>query len=179
MFEVHLFGPMALTQRLLPELRKNKGRIVNLSSITALVVLPTGSAYGASKLAVEGVSDGLRRELADFGVSVSIVIPAYVNTAIFGKVTESINKDVELSPAIMDVYGYFFRPEKRRKDRAQVDKASPPSVTTDAITHALTSPCPKTRYIVANVNGIPAFLLGWLVWVCPDGLADFIMKKFS
>jgi NADP-dependent 3-hydroxy acid dehydrogenase YdfG len=79
-----------------------QGRIVNLSSITALVVLPTGSAYGGSKLgtttvfhththqrsppftpnpphppptttkttAHEAISDGLRRELADFGVSV-------------------------------------------------------------------------------------------------------------
>lgn len=34
-------------------------------------------------------------------------------------------------------------------------------------------------YIVANVNGVPAWVLGWLVWVCPDRLADFIMKRFS
>lgn len=179
MFDVHVHGPLDLTQRLLPALRANKGRIVNLSSITALVVLPTGAAYGASKLAVEGISDGLRRELALFGCSVSVVQPAFVNTAIFGKVTESINTQVEASPEIMSVYGYFFRPEKRRKDLGQVKKASPPSVTTNAITHALTAPYPKTRYIVANVNGIPAFWLGWLVWICPDRLADFIMGFFS
>ena len=79
----------------------------------------------------------------------------------------------------MDVYGYFFRKEKRAKDRQSVEKASPPSVTTNAITHALTSTHPHTRYVVANVNGIPAVCLSWLVWICPDGLADFIMKKFS
>lgn len=179
MLDVHVFGPLDLTQRLLPSLRASKGRIVNLSSITALVILPTGAAYGASKLAVEGISDGLRRELSMFGCSVSIVQPAFVNTAIFGKVTESINNQVEHSPEIMSLYGYFFRPDKRRKDRAQVQLASPPSVTTDAITHALTSAYPKTRYIVANVSGIPAFWLGWLVWVCPDRLADFIMGFFS
>ncbi|TFJ86156.1 hypothetical protein NSK_002364 [Nannochloropsis salina CCMP1776] len=179
MFDIHVIGPLELTQRLLPAIRASKGRIVNLSSITALVLLPTGAAYGASKLAVEGISDGLRRELVDFDCSVSIVQPAYVNTAIFKKVTQSIDTKVEVSPEIMSTYGYFFRTEKRIKDRAAVDKASPPSVTTDAITHALTSPYPHTRYIVANVSGIPAFWLGWLVWLCPDRLADFIMGKFS
>lgn len=179
MFDVHVHGPLELTQRLLPALRANKGRIVNLSSITALVILPTGAAYGASKLALEGISDGLRRELSPFGCSVSIVQPAFVNTAIFGKVTESINTHVEASEEIMSVYGYFFRPDKRRKDLKQVKKASQPSVTTEAITHALTAPYPNTRYIVANVSGISAFWLGWLVWFCPDRLADFIMTFFS
>ena len=47
---MHLFGPLDLTQRLLPELRKTQGRIVNLSSITSTVIIPTGSVYGSSKL---------------------------------------------------------------------------------------------------------------------------------
>lgn len=37
----------------------------------------------------------------------------------------------------------------------------------------------QRRYIVANVNGVPAWVLGWLVWACPDRVADFIMKRFS
>ena len=61
--------------------------------------------------------------------------------------TQSIDQDVQLSPHIMDVYGYFFRPEKRRKDRKQVERASPPSVTTNAITHALISPYPHARCV--------------------------------
>lgn len=122
---------------------------------------------------------GLRRELNDFGVSVSLIVPAYVNTAIFGKVTQSIDENVEMSKEIMDTYGYFFRPEKRAKDKKSVTLASPPTVTTDAITHALTSAYPKTKYIVANVNGVPAWCLGWLVWICPDRFADAIMKHFT
>lgn len=47
---MHVFGPLDLTQRLLPELRKNQGRIVNISSITSTVIIPTGSVYGSSKL---------------------------------------------------------------------------------------------------------------------------------
>ncbi len=64
--------------------------------------------------------------------------------------TQSIDQDVQLSPHIMDVYGYFFRPEKRRKDRKQVERASPPSVTTNAITHALISPYPHTRCVFCS-----------------------------
>lgn len=55
-------------------------------------------------------------------------------------------------------------------------RASPPDVTTKAIAHALTSPYPKTRYTVANVDGVPAWVLGWVADVCPDRFADFIMK---
>ena len=54
-----------------------------------------------------------------------------------------------MSKEIMDVYGYFFRPEKRKKDRQSVARASPPTVTTNAITHALTSPYPNTRCVRA------------------------------
>ena len=103
MFDIHLLGPLDLTQRLLPSLRASKGRIVNLTSITSSVVLPTGAAYGSSKLAVEAISVGLRRELADMGVSVSMVQPAFVNTAIFDKVCVCVCvSSLSLSPLSLD-----------------------------------------------------------------------------
>lgn len=79
----------------------------------------------------------------------------------------------------MGTYGHFFRPEKQQKDLQSVARASPPDVTTKAITHALTSAYPQTRYMVANVDGVPAWVLGWLVHICPDRFADFIIKQFS
>lgn len=48
---------------------------------------------------------------------------------------------------IMGTYGHFFRPEKQRADLQSVARASPPTVTTKAIDHALTSPYPKTRCV--------------------------------
>lgn len=48
------------------------------------------------------------------------------------------------------------------------------------IGHALFHPSPfDYRYMVANVDGVPAWVLGWVVHICPDRFADFVVKQFS
>ena len=58
-----------------------------------------------------------------------------------------------------------------------IAKASDPIVTSVAIEDAIVSPYPKTRYAVANANGLPAVVAVWLSWLCPDRLEDYIMLK--
>lgn len=58
------------------------------------------------------------------------------------------------------------------------DKAPGPEVTTDAIKHAMTSTKPKTRYVVANVKGTPAWVLAFLGWFLPDRVKDVIVQRF-
>lgn len=70
-FEVNLFGMAYLTQKVLPSMRhKNKGRIINISSMGGKIYTPMGSWYHASKHAVEGWSDCLRLELKPFNIDV-------------------------------------------------------------------------------------------------------------
>src|SRR6478609_12166181 len=68
LFEVNLFGHVAVTQALLPELFRSKGRVINISSVGGKVAMGAYGPYAATKFALEAVSDSLRREVAALGV---------------------------------------------------------------------------------------------------------------
>jgi NAD(P)-dependent dehydrogenase (short-subunit alcohol dehydrogenase family) len=75
-FDVNLFGLARLTQLVLPQMRAQRdGYIVNVSSMGGKIWEPLGSWYHASKFAVEGLSDSLRVEVAEFGIKVVISSP--------------------------------------------------------------------------------------------------------
>lgn len=80
-FRTNTIGPMLLTQALLPALRESRGRIVNVGSIFGSIAFPYFAAYSASKFALRGFSQALRRELADSGVGVTYVAPRATRTA--------------------------------------------------------------------------------------------------
>ena len=81
MFEVNVFGLVGLTQLLLPAMRKRRrGSIVNVSSIAGHFVTPGAGWYGASKHALEGISDAMRMELHQFGLKVVLVEPGLIRT---------------------------------------------------------------------------------------------------
>jgi NAD(P)-dependent dehydrogenase (short-subunit alcohol dehydrogenase family) len=80
MFEVNLFGQIALIQALLPALRRGSGRVVNVSSTGGRIAMPAFGAYSATKFAVEAMSDALRREVAEQGVDVVVIQPGSVRT---------------------------------------------------------------------------------------------------
>lgn len=85
-FEVNLFGLARLTQLLLPKMReKGAGKIINMSSMGGKMYTPLGAWYHASKHALEGWSDCLRLELAQFGIDVVIIEPGAIKTE-FGDV---------------------------------------------------------------------------------------------
>ncbi|XP_058808465.1 estradiol 17-beta-dehydrogenase 2 [Phymastichus coffea] len=73
--EVNVVGTMRLTRELLPELRKHRGRIINVTSHCALASLPGLAVYGATKAALRAWTDSLRVELAKYGVGVVNFIP--------------------------------------------------------------------------------------------------------
>jgi len=85
LFELNTFGPMALTQAILPGFRAQRaGVIVNVSSAVTLKPLPLLSAYTASKAAVEAFSEDLALEVEPFGVRVRLVIPGRAPETSFG-----------------------------------------------------------------------------------------------
>lgn len=77
---VNYFGSVYCTHYALPHLKKTRGRIAAVASLTALNGVPTRSGYAASKHALKGFFDSLRIELADSGVSVTISYPDFVAT---------------------------------------------------------------------------------------------------
>lgn len=79
--EVNVIGLLDFTQPFLPGMReRRRGRIVNVSSAAGRVATPFMGAYNASKFALEGLSDTLRRELAPFGVRVILIEPGPIKT---------------------------------------------------------------------------------------------------
>jgi NAD(P)-dependent dehydrogenase (short-subunit alcohol dehydrogenase family) len=91
MFEVNFFGLTALTQLVLPIMRKQRsGHIINISSIGGLVGFPAVSFYNATKFAVVGLSEALAKETAPLGIKVTIVCPSGFRTDWAGR---SANED--------------------------------------------------------------------------------------
>ena len=78
LMRVNYLGSVWCTAHALPHLKRSRGRLVAISSLTGLVGVPKRSAYAATKHAMAGFFDSLRIELADSGVSVTVVYPGFV-----------------------------------------------------------------------------------------------------
>ena len=83
-FDTNFFGTVKTIQKILPHMRKaRKGAIVNFSSIAALDTAAGSAFYGASKCAVEALSDGLRKEVGPLGIKVIVIEPGPFKTDFF------------------------------------------------------------------------------------------------
>jgi short-subunit dehydrogenase len=84
LFDTNTFGTMAMTQAVLPQFRSRRaGVIVNVTSSVSLAPMPLVGAYKASKDAVEGFTESLTFELAEFGIRIKLVEPGYCPTTRF------------------------------------------------------------------------------------------------
>ena len=107
--DVNVIGPIIATQAfgpLLgsdPSLQGPRGRIVMISSVAGKNGNPLMSAYSASKFAIEGLSESLRREMMLFGIDVIVIAPGAVKTPIWGKAEEvdvAVYKNSPFFPAL-------------------------------------------------------------------------------
>lgn len=144
--EVNVIGPIISTQAfgpLLgadPSLKGPKGRIVMISSVAGKNGNPLTSAYAASKHAIEGLSESLRREMMLLGIDVIIVAPGAVKTPIWAKADEVDISAYSNSP-------FFPALQRLRKFMMQLGETGlPPEKIAEAIVDALTSANPKVRY---------------------------------
>jgi NAD(P)-dependent dehydrogenase (short-subunit alcohol dehydrogenase family) len=98
-FETNVFAIVGVTRALFPLLRKNKGMVVNIGSVSGVLVTPFAGAYCASKAAVHALSDALRLELAPFGVRVMEVQPGAIDTSFANNATREAEQLIaESSP---------------------------------------------------------------------------------
>lgn len=174
-FDTNFFGMVDLTQLFLPVLRQSHGRIVMISSLSGLVGSPMSSIYVASKFAMEGFTDSLRREIAQFGISVSIIEPGYVKSSIFATSEEESVVPEDKKEVVNQFYSQFYSEQAKQKRQKTLQLADDPKVTTNAIFHAMTAKYPQTRYPVANATGIPAIVIDWIRWLLPDRLLDLFL----
>ena len=171
--EVNVIGQIAVTQAFLPLLRQAQGRIVNMGSIAGRGTIPMMGPYSASKFAMEALTNALRLELYPWGIHVSIIEPGAIATPIWDK---SLNTalDVEKDmPAGAKLLYEKAAHQVREAVQEAAQRAIPVDAVVQAVLHALTSPRPKTRYLVGTDAKLRAFMAKWL----PDRMQDWILKK--
>jgi len=175
--EINLVGQVAVTQQFLPALRAGRGRIVNVSSIGGRLALPLVGAYAASKFALEGISDSLRRELVPHGVDVILIEPGGVKTPIWSKGNETADQiQAGLPPEAEQLYGPMVEALRRESTRIAEQSGMEPRAVAEVIGKALTSDKPRTRYLV----GRDAKVRARVAKVMPDRMMDrAIVKQLS
>jgi len=154
MFEVNVVGTAAVTQSVLPLIRASKGRIVCVSSIAGRVGLPTEAAYCASKYAVQGYADVLRRDMLAWGVSVHIVEPGiFPNTGLYERFEKGLDAVwARLDPTIKEDYGegHYKFIRKQLSFALHEFGTKDSSLVAKAYVHAITSDKPMYRYRVGK-----------------------------
>jgi NAD(P)-dependent dehydrogenase (short-subunit alcohol dehydrogenase family) len=172
LFEVNLFGHIAMTQALLPALLHSSGTVVNISSVGGKFAMSTYGAYAGSKFALEAASDSLRREVAPFGVKVVVVEPGAVKTKMAERgvatsdrlnahmTTDQLNRYADLTAAISAQARSFT------KDGVPAERAA------KVIAKAATASNPRTRYTI----GSDAAILVRLTRVASDRFLDRMLR---
>jgi NAD(P)-dependent dehydrogenase (short-subunit alcohol dehydrogenase family) len=144
-------GQVAVTQAFLPALRRGRGRIVNISSIGGRIALPLAGPYAASKFALEGLSDSLRRELRQFGIEVVLIEPGGVKTPIWGKGAETAERIVASTPREgLQRYRQMIEVLRKESTRIATETGIEPEEVAKVIGKAMTTERPKTRYLVGR-----------------------------
>lgn len=173
--EVNLVGPFVVTKAFGPLLGADRartgapGRIVQISSVGGKFAPPFLGSYVASKFALEGMSESLRRELLLYGIDVIVVGPGSVKTPIFDKAQEtdlSQYDRTEYAPILKGFVEYFLSESKQGLDPERIGQT---------VYTALTARKPKVRYAV-----VPQPLKNWILpMTLPKRMMDRMIGKQS
>ena len=157
-FEVNLFGIAYLTQKVLPSMRhKNKGRIINISSMGGKIYTPMGSWYHASKHAVEGWSDCLRLELKPFNIDVVVIEPGAIATEFADVMVKPLVQRSGAGPYsnMANAVANATRESVQKGDLSDVQ------VVVDMLMQAVHANVPKTRYVGGKYAKLMIFVRKW------------------
>lgn len=147
-FEVNVTGTLAVTQALIPLLRRAPGRIINIGSVSGSISTPFTGPYNASKFALRAMTDALRLELAPWGIGVSIIEPGTVRTPMWQRSLGRIQLLERRLPArATQLYGPAFT---RMRQFIEAARGVPPETVAAVIVTALRSPRPRPYYPVGR-----------------------------
>jgi len=144
LFETNFFGVVAMTRAVLPGMRaRRSGAILNISSVGGRMAQPGSGYYSATKFAVEGMSDALRKEVRPLGLHVMVVEPGGFRTDFAGR---SLRQSAETIDAYAATAGL------RRKENITTDGRQPgdPVRAARAIITALESDTPPFRLVLGR-----------------------------
>ena len=167
-FETNVFAVVGVTRALFPALRARRGLVVNIGSVSGVLVTPFAGAYCASKAAVHALNDALRLELAPFGIEVMEVQPGAIASN-FGA-----NASREMAAVVSEDSAWWpLRQFIQARAAASQDNPTPASdFARELLAAAQKSPRPRLVRIGNGSRALP-LLSRWL----PTGLLDKVLKK--
>lgn len=167
-FETNVFALVGVTRALFTPLRRNRGLVVNIGSVSGVLVTPFAGAYCASKAAVHALSDALRLELAPFGIRVMEVQPG----AIASRFANNAQAEAEqlLDPASP---WWPLRENIRARARASQDRPTPASAFAAGLLKALGQTPPPRLVRLGNGSRALPLLARWL----PKALLEKVLAR--
>jgi NAD(P)-dependent dehydrogenase (short-subunit alcohol dehydrogenase family) len=172
-FEINVTGQLRVIQAFAPLLGAGAvrngppGRIVNMSSVAGTIASPFVGAYAASKHALEGLSDALRRELMVFGVDVIVIEPGVIRTPIWEKAQEA-----DFSRYDSTAYGASARRLLKWAEQHSLHGA-PVELVAKAVLRALDARFPPPR-----IRVLPNYLTDWILpRIIPTRLLDWLIAR--
>ena len=143
-FDVNVGGVVRVTRAFAPMIIESKGRIMTTGSISGILSSPTLGVYSMSKHAVEAYTDSLAGEMAEHGVSVSVIEPGNYKSKIRRTTMQRTREQLEAA-------GVELTEEERARFEGTAERElalNEPDEVSDAFMHALFSDEPKRRYMV-------------------------------
>lgn len=141
-FETNFFGVIRLIKEIVPIMRKQgNGTIVNISSMVGRFGVPLNAAYVSSKFAIEGLSESISYELAEFGIKIIVIEPGVVQTNFFN--------NLKLNG--LDTSSPYYELMKKRVSFLKTSMKNSPtsgSQVANTILDALNSKHPEFRYVI-------------------------------
>lgn len=156
-FDTNVFGPLELTNRLLPVMRKQgHGRIVFNSSVLGYAAMRMRGAYNSSKFALEGLADTLRLELYGSGIDVVLIEPGPIESNFRSNCIPHYRRWINLDKS--PHWAMYTAMEARLEHEGPAAPFTlPASAVFDKLVHALESRRPRPRYPIT----VPAILFAW------------------
>ena len=168
-FEINVFGPVAVTQALLPLIARARGAIVNIGAVSAHLTPPLYGPIAASKAALASLNDAMRQELAPLGVKVFLIEPGAMKTGIFATAKAARETWLAERPELEQRYRPAFTAMERAFAKAGADD---PEIVVEATMKALSRRGAKARAVVGKGTG--AFML---LSRLPVGLRDRLVRS--
>jgi len=170
--EINVVAQVAVTQAVMPLIKKAKGTIINVTSVSGRIAYPNLGAYAASKYALEAISDALRVEVAPFGINVVVVEPGASSTPIWKTAKERAYQEMKQQGIDLGDYKPLVKAVTKMTVAMERD-GFPVEDFAKLIESILNQKNPRARYTLP-------FLLGWKLWMrqlAPDWVVDHLVRS--
>jgi len=143
-FAANVFGPVAMMKAVLPGMReRRRGHIVNVTSMGGFITLPGISFYCGSKFALEGISEALGKEVAQFGIRVTALAPGQFRTDWAGRSMDRTPRSIADYDAVMD-------PVRAARQAKSGHQPGDPARAAQALLALVDAPKPPTRLFLGE-----------------------------